>query len=90
VLGGALVDAPTALELGIFDELAEPAAVIDAALAAARRLAELPAATYARVKSQLRGPALEQMREALEHDPLAAGWLSDETGAAAASVLDRD
>jgi hypothetical protein len=29
------------------------------------------------------------MREALERDPLAAGWLSDETESAAAAVLDR-
>ena len=43
------------------------------------RLAALPAATYATVKAQLRAPALAQMRAALERDPLADGWLSDET-----------
>jgi enoyl-CoA hydratase len=90
VLGADLVDGRAALELGLVDELVAPGEVVDVAIAAARRLAELPAATYARVKSQLRGPALERMRVALERDPLADGWLSDETENAAAAVLDRD
>jgi enoyl-CoA hydratase/carnithine racemase len=87
VLGAELVDGETALEVGLVDELA--ADTEERALEVARELAGLPAATYARVKLQLRDPALVEMREALERDPLAAGWLSDETGDAAAAVLDR-
>jgi enoyl-CoA hydratase/carnithine racemase len=87
VLGAELVDGETALEVGLVDELA--ADTEERALEVARELASLPAATYARVKLQLRDPALVEMREALERDPLAAGWLSDETGDAAAAVLDR-
>jgi hypothetical protein len=49
----------------------------------------LPAETYARVKEQLRAPALEQIRAAVEHDPLADAWLSEETRDAAAAALVR-
>jgi len=87
VLGADLVDGEAALGLGLVDELAEDTEA--RALEVARELASLPAATYARVKLQLREPALVEMREALERDPLAAGWLSDETEGAAAAVLDR-
>ena len=57
VLGGELVDADAALELGLVDELAEPTACVDAATDVARRLAALPPATYETVKAQLRAPA---------------------------------
>ncbi|MDX6581876.1 MAG: enoyl-CoA hydratase [Solirubrobacterales bacterium] len=87
VLGAELVGGEAALELGLVDELAED--VLEAALGVARRLAALPAGTYETVKSQLRAPQLAQMREALERDPLTDGWLSDESAAAAAAVLDR-
>ncbi|HEY8000547.1 MAG TPA: enoyl-CoA hydratase/isomerase family protein [Solirubrobacterales bacterium] len=90
VLGGELVGADAALALGLVDELAEPEDVLAAALEVAGRLAALPAATYAAVKAQLRAPALAAMREALEHDPLTAGWLSDQTAGAAAAVLRPD
>jgi enoyl-CoA hydratase len=88
MLGAELVGAELALGLGLLDELAEPEDVLESALEAASRLAALPAGTYETVKLQLRAPALALMREALERDPLAAGWLSDETADAAAAVLD--
>ena len=89
VLGAELIGAEAAREHELVDELAEPDGVVDAATDVARRLAELPPATYATVKAQLRAPALERMRAALEHDPLADGWLSGESAGAAAAVLDR-
>ena len=89
MLGAELVGAELALGLGLIDELAEPEDVLESALDAARRLAALPAGTYETVKMQLRAPALALMREALERDPLADGWLSDETADAAAGVLDK-
>jgi enoyl-CoA hydratase len=89
VLGADLVGAAEAAELGLLDELAEPDDVLDAALEVAAKLAALPAATYETVKLQLRAPALDAMRAALEHDPLAAGWLSEETESAARAALER-
>jgi enoyl-CoA hydratase/carnithine racemase len=88
VLGAALIDAATALELGVVDELAEPEAVLERSLEVARELAALPTRTYELVKSQLRGATLAAMREAAEGDPLAGGWLSDETAEAARRVLE--
>ncbi len=41
------------------------------------------------MKLQLREPALAPMRAALERDPLADGWISDEAEGAAAAVLER-
>ncbi len=87
VLGADLVDGEAALELGLVDELAED--TLERALAVARELASLPAETYETVKLQLREPALVLMRQALERDPLADGWLTDEATDAAAAVLDR-
>lgn len=89
VLGAELVDAEEALSHGLVDQLAEPDAVVEAALGVAERFAELPAATYATVKAQLRAPALARLRAAVEHDPLADGWLSGETAGAAAATLER-
>jgi enoyl-CoA hydratase len=87
VLGGELVDGETALGLGLVDELADPSDVLERALAVARELAELPAATYETVKAQLRGPELDAMRTGVEADPLARGWLGDETATAARAAL---
>lgn len=89
VLGAELVGAEEALELGLVDELAEPDRVLDLALEEASRLSALPAGSYGQVKLQLREPTLAVMREALEGDPLAAGWITDEAESAAASVLER-
>jgi enoyl-CoA hydratase len=86
VLGAELIDGQAALELGVVDELAED--TVERGLEVARELARLPAGTYETVKMQLREPALAAMREALERDPLARGWLSDETADAAAAALD--
>jgi enoyl-CoA hydratase/carnithine racemase len=79
VLRGELIDGEKALELGALDELLEPAAVEGRSLDVAREFAALPTATYEIVKEQLRGEALAAMREGSESDPLASGWLSDET-----------
>ena len=72
VLGGELVDADAALELGLVDELAEPGrrarARAQPSPASWRRC---PSATYETVKAQLRGPDLEAIRAGIERDPLA-------------------
>ena len=47
-----------ALDAGFLDELVEPAALLDTALAKARQLAELPAHAYAGMKHELRGEGI--------------------------------
>ncbi len=89
VLGGGLVDADAALDLGLVDELADAEMVLDRALAVARELAALPAATYEIVKGQLRGADLEAIAAGIERDPLARGWLGDEAADAARAALER-
>ena len=58
------------------------------AQAVAHELAALPSSTYRSVKAQLRGPDLEAMRAGVEDDPLAQGWLGDETADAARAALE--
>jgi enoyl-CoA hydratase/carnithine racemase len=89
VLGGELIDADKALELGALDELREPAEVLDRSLSVARELAALPTATYETVKAQLRGDVLAAMLSAVAEDPLASGWLSSEMPDAARAALER-
>jgi enoyl-CoA hydratase len=76
VLSSQLVSAEECLRLGVFDEMVEPDAVLPRALEIARGLAEYPAEMYARTKDELRGPALDWLRNAAAEDPLLAGWLS--------------
>jgi enoyl-CoA hydratase len=89
VLRADLLDPPAALAAGLFDELAEPDAVVPRALEVAAELAALPGGAYVTIKRQLRGDTIEAMRQVLDgEDPLsAAGWLDEETAGAAASTL---
>jgi enoyl-CoA hydratase len=91
ILGGALVDPPRALELGLVDELADPGALMTRALAVARELASSPADTYARVKEQLRGEVIARIDRVVRErsDPLLESWLSADAGEAASSALGR-
>jgi len=77
ILGAELVDAATALELGLLDEVAQ-----DASTRAGERLAQLashPPDAYARAKQLLRGGVLDATHEEsarfAEHD--LASWTSD-------------
>jgi enoyl-CoA hydratase len=88
VLEAGLIDASRALELDVFDEVADPDEVVARAVAKARSFAELPTGTYEAVKRQLRGPAFDSMRTAASSDAVANAWLSDETERAARSVLE--
>lgn len=72
-LEGRIVDGPTALELGLVDELVAAPSVVESALAKASELAEIPAPAYAQVKRSLRGEALERMEERYAED--AEQWL---------------
>jgi enoyl-CoA hydratase len=92
VLSARLVDPPEALRLGLVDELAEPDAVLDRAVAVARERAALPGGAYARIKAQLRGEFMEWAQRVLDEEDeplLASGWTSGETADAAARTLRR-
>jgi len=88
VLQAGLIEIETAHELGVVDEVCEPAGVEARALELAAELGALPPRAYREVKQQLRGQTLEAMRAAAPRDPMAAGWLSEETEGAARSVLE--
>jgi enoyl-CoA hydratase len=60
-LGGATYDADEALALGRVDEIMEADALIDNAMAAARRLASLSPFAFAQTKTQLRQPVVERL-----------------------------
>jgi enoyl-CoA hydratase len=60
-LGGATYDADEALALGWVDEVTEPDALIETAMAAARRLASLSPFAFAQTKSQMRQPVVERL-----------------------------
>ena len=63
------------MRLGVFDEVVEPGAVLDRALAVAKELAAMPAAVYARTKGELRGATIAALRISAERDPLLDAWL---------------
>jgi enoyl-CoA hydratase len=73
--GNGLHDAATCLRLGVFDEVAEPDAVLPRALELARELAAMPADVYARTKADLRGATIDRLRAGAADDPLLARWV---------------
>jgi enoyl-CoA hydratase len=73
--GNELHDAQACLDLGVFDEVVEPAAVLPRAQEIARELASLPADVYARTKNDLRGATIDRLRDAAADDPLLARWV---------------
>ena len=73
--GNELHDAQTCLDLGVFDEIVEPDAVLPRAQEIAGELALLPADVYARTKNDLRGATIDRLREAAAADPLLARWV---------------
>ena len=80
-----------ALALGLIDEIVEPAALLDRALASAERLASVPAETFALTKREIRRPALVRIR-ALEQTvarEVHAQWLEPRTLDGIRAYLDR-
>jgi enoyl-CoA hydratase len=69
-LGGELVGAIDCLDLGVFDELAEPDEVVPRALELAARLAAFPPEVYARTKCELRAATAVRLHTAATKDPL--------------------
>ena len=80
-----------ALSLGMLDEVVEPDALLDRALASAERLASVRAETFAITKREIRRPATVRIR-ALEqsvHPEITAQWLDPQTLDAVRGYLDR-
>lgn len=73
--GNELHDADACLALGVFDEIAEPDAVLARATEIARGLAAMPGDVYARTKQDLRGARIAALRAASERDPLLEAWV---------------
>jgi enoyl-CoA hydratase len=69
-LGSELVSASDCLNLGVFDELAEPDRVLPRALELATNLAASPPEVYARTKRELRAATAARLRAAAAEDPL--------------------
>jgi enoyl-CoA hydratase len=89
VLRAHLVEPEEALTLGLLDELAPPADVLERGLAMAVELGGLPGDTYATVKRQLRGETIAELQRIAggAGDPLNDSWLSRDVGAAASGAL---
>ena len=86
-----LVGSEEAQRLGVLDELAPPDVLLDRALELAAELGSLPPSAYARVKRQVRGPALDWIEERLERgdDPMLDGWIGAEAPGAARAILEQ-
>ncbi len=81
MLGGRNLDADAAREMGIVDEVVDPAELIALAMEVAKDYAEIPAMAYSRVKMQLRGRVIKKLRDTIESqiDPTRNGWFTEET-----------
>lgn len=80
-----------ALRCGVFDELAEPDALMDRALEVAKELAGYPRDGYVRIKHQLRKPALDAIADIIANDtdPMLNAWQDQDAAGASAAVLDK-
>ena len=81
----------TALELGLIDEVVEPEALLDRALATAERLASVPADTFAITKREIRRPAMDRIRSLAQTtaQEVQAQWLEPRTLDRIRAYLDR-
>jgi enoyl-CoA hydratase len=68
VYGGATCTADDALAMGLVDELVQPAALIDHAVAAAARMGAYAPDVFALTKRQLRAPAMALIQAGAAHD----------------------
>lgn len=80
-----------ALDRHLVDEVADPALLIERAMAAARQLSGIPADVFAATKRQLRGTTLQRMREGEQAfgAEVVAAWCSEKTFESVRAYLDR-
>jgi enoyl-CoA hydratase len=81
ILRGLTFPPDEALKRGLIDEIVEPAALMDRALAEANALGALPPATFAMTKGQIRQPLIDRMaKDGPRVDALAEKiWTSPDT-----------
>jgi enoyl-CoA hydratase len=74
-LASATAEPDSPLLRGVIDRVVEPSALLDEAVAEAKRLAAMSA--FGRVKQQLRAPVCERLRRIVERDeePLHEQWV---------------
>ena len=80
-LSGATYETDAALDRGWIDEIAEPADLLEDALAVARELAELSPAAFAQTKRQIRAEVSERVEKsgAATDKAVTEIWCADET-----------
>jgi enoyl-CoA hydratase len=81
ILSGATFSTTEALARGLVDEVVEPDALMERAMMAAQTLANLPPATFAITKGQLRQPLIDRMaKDGARVDAIAAQiWTNADT-----------
>lgn len=89
VLNGKPIDAITAQQAGIVDEIVEPDQLMGRAITIAKDYASLPPKTYAAAKNLLRSRVVHTIETAMENgaNAPADGWFTNETKAAMAAML---
>lgn len=87
ILGGRNYPPDQALERGLVDELADPDALLERAIEAARELTSIPAAVYALTKRQLATDRAGEDAELMEE--VVATWKAPETHARIRDWLER-
>jgi enoyl-CoA hydratase len=90
IYSGRLATPDEALTLGLVDEIAAPDQLMERALNIARRLASIPAATFALTKRSLREPFAERARTAgpIDDEGMAV-WASSEIRESVRRFIDR-
>ncbi|MEX2554174.1 MAG: enoyl-CoA hydratase/isomerase family protein [Actinomycetota bacterium] len=90
IYSGRLATPDEALVLGLVDEIVAPDQLMERALVIARRLASIPAATFALTKRSLRDPFAERARTAgpIDDEGMAV-WASSETRESVRRFIDR-
>lgn len=91
LVAGEMIPAAEALELGMVDELAAPAEVIERAVDWCRALGRLPQHSMAATRHLCRAElgALFDRREALDIDAFVAGWFDEQTQATLKQLVAR-
>lgn len=91
VFSGRTMAGDEALDLGLVDEIAPAAGVVERAVEAARRFAAIPGEAFALTKRHLRAPAVEAIRRyENEHDPdVLEQWSRPETAERIGRFLDK-
>lgn len=90
LLGGRNIDAASALNMGVLDEVVTRDQLMSRAEEVAADYATIPPTTFARVKVQMRSESLRIINDAIEKqsDPVRPAWFSEETSSAMSALLE--